>query len=166
LTGALRGIIFYSLFLPGRGGGNMKKIREIVNNREVYFVRAGQTVLEAARYMSEKKVGAVVILDGDRMAGIFSERDLMNRVVASGLDPARTPVESAMTREVVWADAEESYEDCLRKMKQLNARHLPVVRQGQLLGLVSLRDLLMVDVDEKDHELKMMTAYIHYVPSR
>jgi len=71
-----------------------------------------------------------------------------------------------MTRELVSADADETYENCLRKMKQLNVRHLPIVRAGELLGLVSLRDLLMVDLDEKDHELKMMTAYIHYVPPK
>lgn len=144
----------------------MKKVGEIVFNREVYFVRAGQTVLEVARYMSEKNVGAVVILENQHLTGIFSERDLMTRVVSQGLDPQQTRVEEVMTRQPVSADAGESYEDCLRKMKQLNVRHLPVVEQDQLLGLVSLRDLLLVDLDEKDHELKMMTAYIHYVPPK
>jgi CBS domain-containing protein len=142
----------------------MKKIIELVTNREVYFVRTGLTVQEAAHYMGDRNVGAVVVLEKDRLAGIFSERDLMKRVVVDGLDPSKTRIEDVMTRELVSVDAEESYEDCLRKMKQLNVRHLPVVRAGELLGLVSLRDLLMVDLDEKDHELKMMTAYIHYVP--
>ncbi|MBZ5551600.1 MAG: CBS domain-containing protein [Acidobacteriia bacterium] len=144
----------------------MKKIAELVANREVYFVRTGQTVQEAANYMGSRNVGAVVVLEADRLAGIFSERDLMKRVVMRGLDPAKTKIEEVMTREVVSADADETYENCLRKMKQLNVRHLPIVRAGELLGLVSLRDLLMVDLDEKDHELKMMTAYIHYVPPK
>ncbi|MFI5173226.1 MAG: CBS domain-containing protein [Terriglobia bacterium] len=144
----------------------MKKIAELVTNREVYFVRTDQTVQEAAQYMGERNVGAVVVLEKDRLAGIFSERDLMKRVVMRGLDPSKTRIEEVMTRELVSADSEESYENCLRKMKQLNVRHLPVVRTGELLGLVSLRDLLMIDLDEKDHELKMMTAYIHYVPPK
>ncbi|MBZ5537468.1 MAG: CBS domain-containing protein [Acidobacteriia bacterium] len=144
----------------------MKKIAELVTNREVYFIRAGQTVQEAANYMGMRNVGAVVVLEADRLAGIFSERDLMKRVVMRGLDPANTKIEEVMTREVVSADADETYENCLRKMKQLNVRHLPIVRAGELLGVVSLRDLLMVDLDEKDHELKMMTAYIHYVPPK
>ncbi|MGB7621320.1 MAG: CBS domain-containing protein [Terriglobia bacterium] len=144
----------------------MKKIAELVTNREVYFVRTDQTVQEAAHYMGERNVGAVVVLEKDRLAGIFSERDLMKRVVMRGLDPSKTKIEEVMTRELVSADSEESYENCLRKMKQLNVRHLPVVRTGELLGLVSLRDLLMIDLDEKDHELKMMTAYIHYVPTK
>lgn len=144
----------------------MKKIGEIVTNREVYFVRTGQTIVDVAKYMAEKNVGAVLVLDGERTVGIFSERDVLKRVLACGLDPAKIKVEEVMTRELVTADPAESYEDCLRKMKQLNIRHLPVVKSGQLQGLVSLRDLLIVDLDEKDHELKMMTAYIHYVPPR
>lgn len=144
----------------------MKKISEIVANREVYFVRVGQTVQQVARYMGDRNVGAVVVLDGDRLVGVFSERDVIKRVLSQGRDPAHTPVEEVMTREVVFANADETYEDCLRKMKQLNVRHLPIVHNGQLLSLVSLRDLLLVDLDEKDHELKMMTAYIHYVPPK
>lgn len=144
----------------------MKKILEIVANREVYFVRVGQTVQQVARYMGDRNVGAVVVLEGDRLVGVFSERDVIKRVLSQGRDPAHTPVEEVMTREVVFANADETYEDCLRKMKQLNVRHLPIVHNGQLLSLVSLRDLLLVDLDEKDHELKMMTAYIHYVPPK
>lgn len=144
----------------------MKKISEIVAHREVYFVRTGQAVQAVAKYMGERNVGAVVVLEGDRLAGIFSERDLLKRVVMRGLDPAKTKVEEVMTTELISATAEETYEDCLRKMKHMNVRHLPIIKGGQLLGLVSLRDLLMVDLDEKDHELKMMTAYIHYVPPK
>lgn len=144
----------------------MKKTGDILTSREIYFARVGQTVLEVAKYMGERNVGAVVVLEADRLVGIFSERDLLKRVVLCGLDPGKTKVEEVMTRELVTADAEDSYENCLRKMKQLNVRHLPIIKGGQLLGLVSLRDLLIVDLDEKDHELKMMTAYIHYVPPK
>ncbi|MDD5543083.1 MAG: CBS domain-containing protein [Acidobacteriia bacterium] len=144
----------------------MKRIGEIVANREVYFVREGQTVMEAARYMAEKNIGAVLVLGTDRMTGIFSERDVIKRVLSAGLDPEHTRIEQVMTHEMVTADADDSYEDCLRKMKQMSIRHLPVLEKGTLQGLVSLRDLLLVDLDEKDHELKMMTAYIHYVPPR
>ncbi len=142
----------------------MKTIGEIVKDREVYFVRVGQSVLEVGRYMASRNIGAVVVLEGDRLVGIFSERDLLKRVLVAGLDAASTPVEQVMTRGLATVEPGASYEDAMRRMNQVGVRHLPVVKNSRFLGLVSLRDLLLIDRDEKDHELKLMTAYIHFVP--
>jgi CBS domain-containing protein len=88
----------------------------------------------------------------------------MGRVVAKGLDPDATRVGDVMTRDLVVSEAGESHEDGVRKMKQAGCRHLPVVEGGQLIGIVSLRDLLQVDLSEKDEEIRWLNAYIHYTP--
>jgi len=142
----------------------MKTIGPLVSGRETYFVRADQTIRAVARYMAERRVGAVSVLEGDRLIGIVSERDIMTRVVAKGLDPDATHAGEIMTRGLVVASASESHEDGLRKMKQAGCRHLPVVEGDRLIGMVSQRDLLQVDLTEKDEEIRWLNAYIHYVP--
>ena len=142
----------------------MKTIGAVVKDREVYFLRGEQSVRDAARYMTERRIGAVAVLDGTRLAGILSERDIMGRVVARQLDPDATRVEDVMTRELIVAEVQESHEDGVRKMKQAGCRHLPVVSAGNLVGMVSLRDLLQADLSEKDEEIRWLNAYIHYVP--
>ncbi len=119
---------------------------------------------DAARYMAERKVGAVVVLEQGELAGLLSERDILTKVVATSRDPKKTCVGDIMTQNLVIVEANRTYEDCLALMKQNAIRHLPVVDNGRLLGLVSLRDLLLVDVSEKEDEIKMMRAYIHSVP--
>ncbi len=142
----------------------MKTIGAVVAGREVYHVRVDQTVRDVARYMSERRVGAVAVLEGTRLAGILSERDIMARVVARGLDPDRTRVGEVMTKDLVVAHGNESHEDGVRKMKHVGSRHLPVVDGDRLVGMVSLRDLLQVDLTEKDEEIRWLNAYIHFIP--
>jgi CBS domain-containing protein len=142
----------------------MKTIGSIVTGRETYHLRDGQTVREAARYMTERRVGAVAVLSGNRLAGIVSERDIMGRVVAKGLDPDQVPVAEVMTKDLVVAHAGDSHDDGLRKMKQAGCRHLPVVEGDRLIGMVSQRDLLQIDLTEKDEEIRWLNAYIHFIP--
>ena len=142
----------------------MKTIGAVVKEREIYHLSVEHTIREASRYMSEKRVGAVVVLDGIRLVGVLSERDIMGRVVAKGLDPDQARVGDVMTREIVVAKPDESHDDGLRKMKQAGCRHLPVVEGDRYVGMVSLRDLLQVDLTEKDEEIRWLNAYIHYVP--
>lgn len=142
----------------------MKPILEIVEHQEVRCVGKDTTVLETAQRMAGWKVGAVTVLEGERLVGIFSERDLMTRVVCQGLSPATTPVGQVMTPNPVVVDAHSTVEQCLRIMNQANCRHLPVVHSGHLLGMLSIRDLLQTDIRQKDDEIEMMRAFIHYVP--
>jgi CBS domain-containing protein len=142
----------------------MKTLGAMVEGREVYHVRCDQTVREAARYLTERRVGAVAVLEGDRLAGIVSERDIMSRVVAPGLDPDRVTVREIMSHDLVVAAANDSHEDGLRKMKQAGCRHLPVVQGDRLVGMCSQRDLLQIDLSEKDEEIRWLNAYIHYTP--
>jgi CBS domain-containing protein len=142
----------------------MKTIGALVGGREVYHVGVEMTVREVAAYMTERRVGAVAVLEGTRLAGIVSERDIMGRVVARNLDPDRTRVREVMTRDLVVAHSPDSHEDGLRKMKQAGCRHLPVVEGDRLVGMVSQRDLLQVDLTEKDEEIRWLNAYIHFIP--
>lgn len=143
----------------------MKAVHDIIKYQIPGFVTKDQTVLEVARYMADKQIGAVPVVEGDRILGIFSERDLMTRVVAVGLDPKTTLVAKVMTTDVVVIDIHEGYENCIRKMMQLNCRHLPVVSEDhKLIGIISLRDLLVVDHIEKEEELKMLNEYVYGAP--
>lgn len=143
----------------------MKTIGALVAGREeVYHLGAHQSVREAARYMTERRVGAVSVLEGTRLVGILSERDIMGRVVAAGRDLDQTSVGDVMSRDLVVAQVGDSHEDGLRKMKQAGCRHLPVVEQDRLVGMVSQRDLLQIDLTEKDEEIRWLNAYVHFIP--
>lgn len=142
----------------------VKTIGEIVQHRQVYFVQKEQTVMEAAQLMAQKRIGAVPVLEGDRLVGIFTERDLMMRVVAAGKSPDDLTVSEVMTTGLCVGTADESYEDALSKMQRSGFRHLLVVSGEQLVGIVSLRDLLMLDRDAKEEEIQLLDAYIRYIP--
>jgi len=142
----------------------MSTIFSLVSGRETYFVTVDQTVRAVARYMTDRRVGAVCVLDGTRLVGVLSERDIMARVVARNLDPDKLTAAETMTRDLVVADAGDSHEDGLRKMKQAGCRHLPVVKDGKLVGMVAQRDLLQIDLTAKDEEIRWLNAYIHLIP--
>src|SRR5947208_8231829 len=105
----------------------MKKLRDIMRHGFLFTVQRGATVAEAARTMAANNVGIVAVLEGDRLVGVFSERDIVQKVVDRGLDPARTPVAEVMTVRLVVADADEDYQSAMRKMDQANIRHLPEI---------------------------------------
>ncbi|HSE98224.1 MAG TPA: CBS domain-containing protein [Blastocatellia bacterium] len=143
----------------------MKTLGSILKNyKELYAVPADTTAHDAAVYMTDRNIGAVTVVEGDRVVGLFSERDLMKRVVAAGRDPKSIKVADVMTTELTMAAPDESYADGISKMHQARCRHLPVLEENKLLGLVSLRDLLEVDVDEKAEEIRLLNTYINYVP--
>jgi len=163
-AGVLVLLIYDRLWISNGAEDPVKQVLELLDQQEIRCVGKQDTVLEAARRMSEWKVGAVTVLDAERLVGIFSERDLMTRVVSKGLSPATTPVAQVMTPNPVVVDAHSTVEQCLRIMNQAKCRHLPVVSDGNLVGILSIRDLLQSDIREKDDEIEMMRAFIHYVP--
>ncbi len=139
----------------------MQTIHEMVHGRQVFTVEDTATVLAAAQQMKQHNVGALPVIRAGKLVGIFSERDLMKRVVAEQRDPAKTKVSEVMTRDPRVVGPDESFETCLKMMKEHGFRHVPVWDGRQLMGLVSLRDVLLRDLEEKDGEVKMMRAYIH-----
>lgn len=142
----------------------MKKLREIMRYGFLFMVQRNATVAEAVRLMTAHNVGIVNVLDGDRLVGVFSERDVVRRVVDRGLDPARISVGDVMTTELVVADADEDYQSAMRKMDQANIRHLPVVSEGRLLSMISIRDLMRVEIQDKGEELRYLREYLFQVP--
>jgi CBS domain-containing protein len=142
----------------------MKKIRDIMRYGFLFTVQRNATVSEAVRVMATHNVGIVTVLDGDRLAGVFSERDVVRRVVNAGLDPARTPVGDVMTADLVVADADEDYQSAMRKMDQANIRHLLVVSEGRILSMISIRDLLRIEIQDKGEEIRYLHEYLYQVP--
>ena len=120
----------------------MTRIAEVLNSRRIFSVEAEQSVLEAARYMTEFNVGAVLVLRFGELAGIFSERDIMRRVVAAGRSPAATKVAEVMTPRPLVLSPDDSIDQARFIMLEHGFRHLPVVEGKQLKGIVSLRDVL------------------------
>jgi CBS domain-containing protein len=140
------------------------RICDLIKDQVTCQAEMGQTVLETVRAMVEHNIGAVPVLHNNQLVGIFSERDLMKRVVAEGLDTRSTCLAEVMTDDPLTVNMYENVENCMALMRQHNFRHIPVCHEGQLVGMVSLRDILLHDLTEKDDEVRMMRAYIHSVP--
>jgi len=132
----------------------MTTLRELLKDRRLYAVDANRSVLEAARYMMEHNVGAVPVLREGGLAGILSERDIMNRVVAVGRTPGTTAVSEVMTANPRAVAADESIEECLFIMREFGFRHLPIVDGKELKGIVSLRDVLMHQANELERQAR------------
>lgn len=142
----------------------MKAIAEIIDGKCLVRATSSENVREVARRMTERNVGAVAVLEGDNLVGMFTERDLMTRAVAKDLDLDTTGIGMVMTRELTTASPQESVAECLQKMHKLNCRHLPVVDQGTLVGMISLRDLLQVDNQEVHHKAQLLGELVTYSP--
>ena len=139
-------------------------ICDLLRNQNIVSAEAHQTVLEVASMMVEHNIGAVPVLQNGQLAGIFSERDLMSRVVVSGKDPAHTAVSEVMTEDPLTVAPDDQLETCMTLMKRHGFRHLPVCSGRELKGVVSLRDIMLHDLDAKDDEVRMMRAYLHSTP--
>src|SRR5207302_690481 len=132
----------------------MTTLRDVVKDRKIYSIDAGRTVLEAARFMMEHNIGALPVLRNGELAGIVSERDIMNRVVAVGRTPGTTEVAEVMTANPRSVAADETIEECLFIMHEFGFRHLPIVDGKELTGLVSLRDILMQQAANLEREAR------------
>lgn len=139
----------------------MAQVRDIVQNRVLFHVEEDETVAEVARQMAEVRVGAILVLKHGELRGVFSERDLMLRVVLQRLNPESTPVCTVMTREVATVDECASLEEAMEAMHRQGCRHLPVTRQGEVSGFLSMRDLMDFQLAQQSEELHHMKAYIH-----
>jgi CBS domain-containing protein len=142
----------------------MKKLREIMRAGFLFVVQRDATVRDAVQVMTDNNVGIVLVLEGDRLVGVFSERDVVRRVVDRGLDPDRTPVGDVMTSQIVVGDPDEDYQSAIRKMDQANIRHLLVVKGAEMLSMISIRDLIRVDMHDKSEEIRYLREYLYQVP--
>jgi CBS domain-containing protein len=143
----------------------MKTIKAILGDRQTITVSRSASVGEAARLMTAHNIGALPVLDGERLVGIFSERDVLTRIVAAGRNPETTLVGTVMSTALIVGEVSEAYDVCLTRMRQAHVRHLLALDGGRLAGIISLRDVLAADAAEKDEELTILNAYVHYIPA-
>jgi CBS domain-containing protein len=141
----------------------MVTIGDVIREREPYFVRDTATAHDAAQYMTERNIGAVCVLDTEgRLRGIFSERDLLRRVVLKKTDAAAVPIRDVMSGIDVVIDCGDTPHQALERMEQFGTRHLPVVRGTRWVGMLSIRDIMRVELSEQGDELRLLHEYIQH----
>ena len=138
----------------------MATIRDLLRNRTIHYIEPKLTVLEAAEYMASHNVGAAPVLDGTKLVGIFSERDIMKKVVTEERDPKTTRISEVMSTALRTVTPDSSCEDAMFMMQTHGVRHLPVCEGSTLVGFLSLRDLMRHTLEEKAGEAEMMRQYI------
>lgn len=138
----------------------MSRVQDLLQDRDLFLLEAGMTVADAANRMSQLNVGAILVTRNGRLCGLFSERDLMTRVVVERRDPAATTVSAVMTADLATIEESASLEEALSRMQEYGCRHLPVMRGENVVGLLSMRDLMHHELSMKTEELNQMRAYI------
>ncbi|WP_447977994.1 CBS domain-containing protein [Candidatus Nitrospira bockiana] len=128
--------------------------------RRVVTIDENRSVLEAAVLMTDEFIGSVVVTSAARVTGIFTERELMMRVVGKGKDPAKTPIKDVMTTDPVRVRPQDSPGHCLNLMKEHRCRHLLVFDGAEFFGIVSLRDMVALLLDEKEELIGHLERYI------
>lgn len=140
----------------------MPRLTVILRRRPpvVNVLSPDQTVGEAARLMADREVGCVLLVEAGSVVGIFSERDLLRRVVAKGASLADTPLRTVMTRDPLTASPDEDRMAAMLKMRKIGCRHLPILRDGTLIDTISIRDLVFDEIDDRNSEIEDLKRYI------
>ena len=139
----------------------MENIKELLSKRELYTVNIGTTIKDVVFYMAEKGVGLVPIMDSGKLIGVFSERDLVKRVIAKNKNLEETKVEDVMSTKLVIADVNEANESVLAKMKEANTRHILIIENEKLIGVLAMRDLLELDLSVCRTTVEVLNNYIY-----
>ena len=141
----------------------MKTVQQLLNAKggQVYSVAPDCMVIDALRTMAERNIGALVVLDGSKLAGIFSERDYARKVALQGKSSADVPVGDIMTREVFTIEPSRTVEECMALVTAKRVRHLPVTDGDRLVGLISIGDLVKEVIAEQEQTIRQLESYIH-----
>jgi CBS domain-containing protein len=136
-------------------------VRQILTGKAVvYAVRPDDTIYDALRLMADKNIGAVVVTSGDAIEGILSERDYARKVVLLGKTSKTTPVRDIMTTDVISIEPGWTADQCMALMTDKRVRHLPVVENGRLVGIISIGDVVRAVVDNQQFTIKSLENYI------
>lgn len=135
-----------------------RPIRKVIQNQRIHTVPANASVRTAAHIMKENKVSAVMVVEGDRLTGIFTERDALFRVLAGGLDPDRTTMAQVMTPDPVTTTPDRPLVHAMHLMQEGGFRHIPVVDRGRPAGMVSMRDAMGVELARFEREMDTKQA--------
>ena len=140
----------------------MRTLRQLLADKpaEVFAVAPDAPVVEAIRLMADKSIGAVLVLRGEMLAGILSERDYARKVVLQGRSSADTPASAIMTAQVVTVAPDTPVHACMQLMTERRIRHLPVVEGGQVVGVISIGDLVKAVIADQQLELEQLQRYI------
>ncbi len=140
----------------------MRTVRQLLEakNPAIHAIRPDAPVLDAIRLMAEARIGALLVMDGPRLVGILSERDYARKVVLQGRSSADTPVHDIMTADVIVASSLDTSDRCMQVMTEHRIRHLPVVDGGDVVGIVSIGDLVKAVIEDQRAELDSLQRYI------
>ncbi|GJL81404.1 MAG: histidine kinase [marine bacterium B5-7] len=140
----------------------MTMVSQILKNKgsQVWAVEPGDSVLDAVKMMAEKGVGALLVMEGEQLVGIISERDYARKVILEGKASHNTPVRDIMTARVLCASPGHSVEECMKLMSDKRARHLPVVEEEKVVGVLSIGDLVKITIDEQKVLIDQLQQYI------
>jgi len=140
----------------------MNKVKQIlrIKGHHVWKISKDATVLDALRLMAEKQTGSVVVMDGNHLAGIFTERDFSRKVGLEEIKPSETKLSEVMTRELTTIGPDDSVNRCMELMTERRIRHLPVVEEDRLLGIVSIGDVVKDMIEELQFMVKQLENYI------
>ena len=127
---------------------------------EVYSVASSASIFEALTLMAEKRIGALVVMNGDELVGIFSERDYARKVILAGRSSREMKVHEIMSSEVVTVEPQTTVSECMKHMSKRRCRHLPVVEEGKIVAVVSVGDLVNWLISAQDHAIHDLEDYI------
>ncbi|HEY9560028.1 MAG TPA: CBS domain-containing protein [Anseongella sp.] len=140
----------------------MEKVRNILESkgREVFSIHPDQTVYDALEMLVDRNVGALMVVEGDRFVGVFSERDYARKVILRGKASRETFIREIMTEHPETICPDDTIEDCMQRMTDKRIRHLPVMEDGKLSGIISIGDVVKVIIDEQKYIIENLEGYI------
>ena len=140
----------------------MKFVSEMLKGkgRDVWTVSPDSTVYDALQVMADKNVGALMVLENDQVVGVFSERDYARKVILKGKASKDTPVSDIMSTKLVWVRPGQSIEDCMNLMTNRRIRHLAVLEEGRLIGVISIGDVVKAIISEQEFTIQQLEQYI------
>jgi len=140
----------------------METVRHLLQDKgnQVWSIQPGASVYEALERMAERDIGALLVMDGDSLEGIFSERDYARKIVLHGKSSADTPVSDVMTSKVVCIGPDHRIENCMALMTEKHIRHLPVLEDGKVVGVVSIGDVVKEVIAEQEFVIEQLENYI------
>ena len=140
----------------------MNKVRQVLKTKgsQVWTISREANLLDALALLREKNIGALVVMDGQSLEGIFSERDYVQKVDLAREQPSSVRVEDVMTRGIICVDPGQSVNDCMEIMTEKHIRHLPVLENGQLVGIISIGDVVKDMIEELQFMVKQLENYI------
>lgn len=140
----------------------MRNVRQLLGTKggQVWTIGPDQTVYEALTELADKGIGALIVMEGEELAGIFSERDYARRVELEGRTSREAPVRSVMTSDVIYVRPEQSIEECMALMTNRRIRHLPVMEAGQVVGVISIGDVVKEVIAEQEFKIEQLENYI------